>query len=282
MKKQIDCSLITEEVAKACIKACRYLPLEVKKCFKDNLEKEKSPLGKEILEELIKNYEISENDDIPLCQDCGYTVVNIELGQDVEITGGYLYDAINEGVRKGYIEGVLRKSIVDDPVFKRKNTGDNTPSAITTEIVPGNTLKIKIAPKGGGSENMSTLAMLKPAQGVEGVKNFVLESVEKAGSNPCPPIIVGVGIGGTSDKAMYLAKKAALRRLGTKNPDPDYAELEKTLLELVNKTGIGPQGFGGTTTALAVHVEKLPAHIASMPVAVNIQCHSARIEEIFF
>ena len=204
----------------------------------------------------------------------------MKLGQDVHIVGGNLYDAINEGVRRGYTNGYLRKSIVDDPFLVRKNTKDNTPAIIHTEIVPGDKLTITLAPKGGGSENMSALRMLKPSDGVEGIKKFVLETIDKAGSNPCPPIVVGIGIGGTIDMTTLIAKKALLRPIGQHHPNPEVAKLEKELLEEINKLGIGPQGFGGDVTALAVHIETFPAHIASMPVAINVQCHVARHMEI--
>lgn len=252
---------------------------DVLDAIKSAYEKEQSVTGKDILQQLIENAQIAKNESVPMCQDTGFAVIFLELGQEVHIEGGNLEDAINEGVRKGYTEGYLRKSIVGHPL-ERVNTGDNTPAVIHTRIVPGDKLKITIAPKGGGSENMSTLKVLKPAQGVEGVKDFVLESVKAAGPNPCPPIIVGVGIGGTFEKAALLAKESLLRPVGQPSSDPYAAKLEKELLELVNKTGIGPQGLGGKTTALAVHVNVYPAHIASLPVAVNINCHAARHKEV--
>jgi fumarate hydratase subunit alpha len=212
---------------------------------------------------------------IPACQDTGFAVVFLELGSGVKINGGELFDAINAGVSKGYKEGYLRKSIVSDPL-RRKNTGDNTPAVIHTEIVPGDSLKIIVAPKGGGSENMSEVKMLTPAAGAEGIKNFVVDRVMRSKANPCPPVLVGVGIGGTFEKVAYLAKKALLRDIGSVHPDPFYAEMEKDLLERINKTGIGPQGFGGRLTALAVFIETYPCHIASLPAAVNINCHVAR------
>lgn len=227
----------------------------------------------------MENAKIANEENVPMCQDTGYAVFFVELGQEVHIVDGYLYDAINEGVRKGYQEGYLRKSIVGHPLL-RQNTGDNTPAVIHTTVVPGDKISITIAPKGGGSENMSGIAMLKPAQGVEGVKNFVLEQVKKAGPNPCPPIVVGVGIGGTFEKSALLAKEALLRPIGQKNPLPDIAELEDELLTKVNQLGIGPQGLGGRTTALAVHVEIYAAHIASLPVAVNINCHATRHKSV--
>lgn len=270
---------IIETVRKMCIEANLYLPDDVKEAIEKARSEDPSPQAKEVLGRLLENSKIAEQSKIPLCQDCGLAVFFLELGQDVHIEGGNLNDAINEGVRQGYEEGYLRKSVVWDPVFKRKNTSDNTPAIIYTTIVEGDKLKITFAPKGGGSENMSALGMLKPAQGSKGVKDFVVKTVDKAGANPCPPVVVGVGIGGTADKAMQLAKKAIMRKLGSSNPDPNLAKLECEILEDVNSLGIGPQGFGGKTTALGVHIEAFPCHIASMPVAVNMQCHSARHKE---
>jgi len=241
--------------------------------------KEESPLGKEILNQILANAEIAKNEKMPLCQDTGLSAIFVELGQDVHIEGGDFENAIHEGIRQGYKDGFLRKSIVEDPL-RRKNTGDNTPAVISTRIVRGDKIKITILPKGGGSENMSAIKMLKPSDGEEGVKSFVVETVKKAGGNPCPPIIVGVGVGGSFDKCAYLAKKALLRKVGSIHSDPYYAAMEKELLERVNNTGIGPQGLGGRITALAVHIEAHPCHIASLPAAVNTQCHSARHKEI--
>lgn len=249
--------------------------------FKKAYEEEISLTGKEILQQLIKNAEIAHEEKVPMCQDTGYAVIFMEVGQDVRIEGGDLYEAINEGVRKGYTEGYLRKSIVGHPL-ERKNTGDNTPAVIHTKIVPGDNLRIIVAPKGGGSENMSAIKMLRPADGVEGVKKFVIDTVKAAGPNPCPPVVVGVGIGGTFEKAALLAKEALLRELGEKSKYPDIAKLEEELLKEINKLGIGPQGLGGRTTALAVHVEIYAAHIASLPVAVNLNCHAARHKEVVF
>lgn len=277
--REVNVDLITQTIERLCIEANYYLPADVKRALEEAVSKEESPLGREILQDLIKNAEIACREDMPICQDTGLAVVFLELGQDVHLVGGDLTEAINEGVRRGYINGYLRKSSVDDPFLERKNTGDNTPAIVHTTIVPGDKIKIIVAPKGGGSENMSALAMLKPADGVEGIKRFVVETVEKAGPNPCPPIIVGVGIGGTIEKTTLLAKKALLRTIGEHNPNPEVARLEKELLEEINRLGIGPQGFGGRITALAVHIETFPAHIASMPVAVNIQCHAARHKE---
>jgi len=277
--KIVNVNDITKAVKQMCMEANFYLDEDVLKTFEQALKIEKSPAGISVLEQLIENAKIARDEQVPMCQDTGFAVFFIELGQDVHITGGSLKDAINEGVRQGYTEGFLRKSIVSDPI-KRVNTKDNTPAVIHTEIVPGENLKITIAPKGGGSENMSGLKMLKPADGIKGIKDFVIERVSQAGSNPCPPIVVGVGIGGTFETAALLAKKALLRPLGKHHPDPETAELEKDLLEKINNLGIGPAGFGGRVTALAVNVEKYPCHIASLPVAVNINCHAHRHKEV--
>jgi fumarate hydratase subunit alpha len=278
--RKIQVEQIISAVESLCIRSNIELPQDVRIALDKALEDEASPLGREIIKDIIKNTEIAKEEYIPICQDTGFAVFFLKLGQDVQIVGGNLNDAINEGVRRGYTNGYLRKSIVTDPFLKRVNTKDNTPAIIHTEIVPGDKLTITIAPKGGGSENMSALRMLKPADGVEGIKNFVIETVDKAGSNPCPPIVVGVGVGGTIDMTTLIAKKALLRPLGEHHPQPEVAALEKELLEEINKLGIGPQGFGGTTTALAVNIETFPAHIASMPVAINIQCHVARHMEV--
>ena len=277
--REIHADLITEAVARLCIESNYYLGEDVLAALRSYREMETSPVGQEVLDQILENAEIARNEQMPLCQDCGLTVIFLELGQDVHITGGGLNEAIAEGVRQGYQDGFLRKSIVDQPFSRRANTKDNTPPVIHTTIVPGDQLKVTVAPKGGGSENMSQLGMLKPADGREGVIDFVVESVRRAGANPCPPIIVGVGVGGSAEKAMWLAKHSLLREVGQPSPDPEVAELEAEILERVNRIGIGPQGFGGLTTALAVHVETFPCHIASMPVAVNIQCHSARHKE---
>ena len=272
----VNVSEIRDVVEKLCIESNYYLPEDVRIALENALEVEESPLGKEIIQDILKNQEIARIKNVPICQDTGLAVLFLELGQDVRLIGGALEEAINEGVRRGYEKGYLRKSTVDDPFMERKNLGDNTPAIIHTKIVPGDKVKMILAPKGGGSENMSALAMLKPSDGVEGIRKFVLDTVEKAGSNPCPPIIVGVGIGGTIEKTTLIAKQSLLRNIGEHNPNPKIAELEKELLVQVNNMGIGPQGFGGRTTALAVHIETFPAHIASMPVAINIQCHAAR------
>ncbi|CDF59428.1 fumarate hydratase [Thermobrachium celere] len=276
--REIHVSKITETVKQLCMDANYYLGEDIKNKFYEFKEKETSKLGKEILDILIKNSEIAENEKMPMCQDTGMAVVFMEIGQDVHIVGGNLEDAINEGVRQGYIEGYLRKSVVKDPL-DRVNTKDNTPAIIHYSIVPGDKIKITVAPKGFGSENMSRLKMLKPADGVEGVKKFVLETVKEAGPNPCPPIVVGVGIGGTFEKAAFLAKKALLRSVDEENKNPYYAQLEKELLEEINKLGIGPQGFGGLTTCLGVNIEVYATHIAGLPVAVNINCHATRHKE---
>ena len=272
--REIQALSITECVKRLCISANRDLPDDVRARIVAFYENEEWQPAKEALEKLIENYKIAERDSVPICQDTGVACVFVEIGQDVHVTGN-LNEAINEGVRQGYDEGYLRKSVVADPL-RRKNTGDNTPAMIYYDIVSGDKLKITVAPKGFGSENMSRVTMLRPSDGIEGVKAFVIETVEKAGANPCPPIIVGVGIGGTFDKAALLAKKALLCPLGEKNADPFYEKLEDDLLEAVNDLGIGPQGFGGRTTALAVKILTMPTHIAGLPVAVNINCHVAR------
>lgn len=274
--RKIESQKITETVKKLFLDISFNLPKDVLLKIEESLKTEESQLGKEVLEILIENAKISREKNIPLCQDCGVAVVFVKLGNKVEITGENLNEAVAKGVREAYAEGYLRKSIVYDPVYDRKNTKDNTPPVTHIEIIDGEEMEIYVLPKGGGSENMSALKMLKPAQGEAGVVDFVVETVKNAGSNPCPPVIVGVGIGGTSDKAMFLAKKALLRPLGEPNKEEKFANLEKKLLEKINNLGIGPQGFGGRVTALAVHIETYPCHIASMPVGVNIQCHSAR------
>jgi fumarate hydratase subunit alpha len=243
-------------------------------------KEEESPAGREALDTILENARVAAEEKIPLCQDCGTAVVFLEMGQDVLIVKGDLYAAVNEGVRQAYKEGYLRKSIADRPFSDRKNTGDNTPAVIHTDIVPGNKLKITVMPKGGGSENVTRFGILFPASGRKGVVDFVVNTVNEAWSNPCPPVIIGVGIGGTAEKAMLLAKHALLRKVGEPSPDKENADLEKEILHKVNNLGIGPMGYGGRITALAVHVESFPTHIASLPVAVNLQCHSARHREI--
>jgi fumarate hydratase subunit alpha len=278
--KEIHIDQITQAVARLCIESNYYLGEDVLAALRAYREAEVSPVGREVLDQILENAEIARDQRMPLCQDCGLTVVFLELGQEVHIVNGDLNESIAEGVRQGYKDGYLRKSMVTQPFSARVNTRDNSPPVIHTTIVPGDQLKIIVAPKGGGSENMSQLGMLKPADGREGVMDFVVESVRKAGANPCPPIIVGVGVGGSAEKAMWLAKHSLLRKVGESSSDPEISELEAEILDRVNRIGIGPQGFGGLTTALAVHVETFPCHIASMPVAVNIQCHSARHKEV--
>ena len=277
--REIKTKDITDTVARLSKEANFYLGEDVIAALKKARQQEESPAGRQILDQLLENAGIAAKEQMPLCQDCGLAVVFVEMGQDSHITGGELVQAINEGIRKGYAEGYLRKSAVKQPFSARVNTKDNTPAIIHTEIVPGDKLKITIAPKGGGSENMSRFTVLKPAQGRQGVVDFVVNAVDEAGSNPCPPTIVGVGIGGTAEKAMIMAKRALLREVGKPSTDPEVAELEKELLQRINSTGVGPGGVGGRITSLAVHVETFPAHIASLPVAVNIQCHSARHKE---
>ena len=272
--RELDAARITEVVARLCVEANRHLPQDVKNCIACAREKEQWAPAQEILDRIKENYEIADRDEMAICQDTGMACVFLEIGQDVHINGN-LADAVNAGVKKGYGEGFLRKSVVRDPL-DRVNTGDNTPAMLSTDIVPGDQVKVTVAPKGFGSENMSQLKMLKPSDGLQGVKDFVIKVVEEAGPNPCPPIVVGVGVGGTFDKAALLAKKAIIRSAEERNPNPFYAELEAELLEKVNALGIGPQGFGGKTTALAVNIEYLPTHIAGLPVAVNLNCHVTR------
>ena len=274
--KTIELQQVSEKVKYLCRQANIVLGDDVIAALEKFRQTEESPTGREILDQILENAQVAKEQNAPLCQDTGFAVFFVEMGKDLQLTGeGTLEQAINRGVADGYTEGYLRKSIVGDPL-ERKNTGDNTPAVIHLKQVPGDELKITFAPKGGGSENMSRFAMLKPSDGLEGVKKFVVESVKTAGANPCPPVIVGVGIGGTFECCAYLAKKALLREIGSRHREPFYCKLEDELLELVNATGIGPQGLGGRTTALAVHVETYPCHIASLPVAVNMQCHSAR------
>ncbi|MEN6356639.1 MAG: fumarate hydratase [Armatimonadota bacterium] len=277
--KEINAQEITKQVKEACIEACFVLPDDVLDSLKHAWDIEESPAGKTVIDEIVENAEIARTERVPICQDTGLTLVFVELGQDAHIVGGYMYDAINEGVRRGYEEGYLRKSIVRHPL-DRVNTSDNTPAVIHTQIVPGDGLRIIIAPKGGGSENMSIARVLKPAEGLNGVRKFVVDTVRSAGSSPCPPIIVGVGLGGTIEKAALLSKKAILRKVGEPSQNPIDAGIESDLLEAVNRTGVGPSGLGGRVTALAVHVESYPCHIASLPVAITIQCHAARHKEI--
>lgn len=272
--REIDSSLISEVVARLCIDANYHLPPDMKKQIISSSKEESWETASIILDQIIENFNIADENLQPICQDTGLACVFLSIGQDVHIKGN-LEEAVNEGVRKGYSQGYLRKSVVSDPL-NRVNTGDNTPAMIYYDICPGDKIKITVAPKGFGSENMSQIKMLKPSDGIEGVKEFVIKVVEDAGPNPCPPIVVGVGIGGTFDKAAYLAKKALMRPVDQRNSEDFYAELEEELLEKINALGIGPQGFGGKTTALAVNIEKFPTHIAGLPVAVNINCHVTR------
>ncbi len=277
--RDIEAKEITQTVSHLFQEACYKLPDDVVAALRQAREAEESSVGREVLDRILENTELSVKEGIPLCQDTGTALVLLELGQEVHITGGDLYTAVNEGVRQAYDEGYLRKSMVRQPFSARVNTKDNTPAIIYTDIVPGDKLKITVMPKGGGAENMTRLAMLTPARGRQGIIDFVVNAVDEAGSNPCPPVIVGVGIGGTAERTVWLAKGALVRKVGEPNPDAEVAELEKELLERINKLGIGPMGYGGRVTALAVHVEVFPAHIGSMPVAVNLQCHSSRHKE---
>jgi fumarate hydratase subunit alpha len=277
--RDIDAGEITKTVTRLFIEANYYLTDDVLTALQRARDTEESLVGKEVLAQLIRNADVAAKDQIALCQDCGAAIVFLELGQEVHITGGDLNTAVNAGVRQAYETGYLRKSMVFQPFSARVNTQDNTPAIIYTDIVPGDKLKIIVAPKGGGAENMSRLIMLTPSAGRQGIVESVVKAIDEAGSNPCPPIIVGVGIGGTAEKTMLMAKKALLRKIGLHNADPEIAELEKELLNRINELGIGPMGYGGRITALAVNVETFPAHIASMPVAVNINCHSARHKE---
>ena len=272
--REINSNLITETVKRLCIEANCHLCEDIKDCIKKSAAEESWPQAKEILNLIIENYNIADSENQPICQDTGVACVFLKIGQDLHINGD-ITEAVNEGVRRGYAEGYLRKSVVGDPI-NRVNTGDNTPAMIYFEVVSGDKLEITVAPKGFGSENMSQIAMLRPSDGLQGVKDFVKSVVEQAGPNPCPPIVVGVGIGGTFDKAAYLAKKALIRPVNQPNENPFYANLEKELLEEINTLGIGPQGFGGKTTALALNIEYFPTHIAGLPVAVNINCHVTR------
>jgi len=277
--REIKAEDITRTIANLFEHSCHYLPQDVLAALKQAREKEESAVARNVLDRILENCEIAAAEQIPLCQDTGAAVVMLELGQEVHIVGNDLYTAVNEGVRQGYVNGYLRKSIVRQPFSERMNTKDNTPAMIYTDIVPGDRLRITVMPKGGGSENMSRLMVLAPSQGRQGIIDFVVNRVDEAGSNPCPPVIVGVGIGGTAEKTMMLAKRALLRKVGEPNRDAEVAELEKEILRRVNNLGIGAMGYGGTITALAVHVETFPCHIASLPIAVNLQCWCARHEE---
>ena len=273
--REINVQQIIDTVERLCIDANNHLPSDVKCAIKNCRACEDGKIAQGVLDNIIENFEIADAENVPICQDTGMACVFLEIGQDLHIVGGDLTEAINEGVRRGYANGYLRKSVVGDPV-RRGNTGDNTPAMIYTEIVPGENLKITLGPKGFGSENMSAIRMLKPSAGLQGIKYFIIETVEAAGPNPCPPIVVGVGIGGTFDKAALLAKKAIMRPIDSCHPDPYYADLEKEMLEKINQLGIGPQGFGGKTTAIGLNIETLPTHIAGMPCAININCHVTR------
>ena len=277
--REVHVDQITEKVAELCEAATHFLPDDVVASLERAKESEQSTLGKQVLIEILENVDIAKNEMLPLCQDTGTTVVFVELGQDVHIVGGALTEAINKGVAKGYTEGYLRASIVDHPFSSRVNTKDNTPAVMHIDVVPGDTFKIKVLPKGGGCENMSRFAVLLPSAGKEGIAELVLRTIEESGGNPCPPLIVGVGVGGSAEYAMYLAKKGVIRPVDKPNPDPETAEFEQELLERVNALGLGPQAVGGVNTALAVHIETYPTHITALPVAVNLQCHSARLKE---
>lgn len=273
--REIQASVITDTIERLCIEANQVLPDDIKKSIQHCRSCEDGQIACGILANIIENYQIAENEQVPICQDTGMACVFLEIGQDVHITGGNLAEAVDEGVRRGYTNGYLRKSVVKDPV-RRGNTGDNTPAMLYTEIVPGENIKITVGPKGFGSENMSAIRMFKPSAGIQGIKDFIIETVETAGPNPCPPMVVGVGIGGTFDKAALLAKKALMRPVDSENADPYYADLEKEMLEKINQLGIGPQGFGGKTTAIGLNIETMPTHIAGMPCAINISCHVTR------
>ena len=273
--REIDVSLITEAVSRACISANKVLPDDLAELIKKSADAETDDVPKDIMCRLCDNLCAAKELDIPICQDTGMAVIFAKIGQDVHFIGGNFKDAVNAGVAKGYTEGYLRKSVVADPL-RRVNTGDNTPAAITVHLVDGEGCRITVAPKGFGSENMSQIKMLKPADGVEGFKKFVLDTVKLAGSNPCPPIVLGIGVGGSFDKVAYLAKKALLRPLDVPNPDPYYAQLEQELLAAINELGIGPQGFGGRTTCLGLAIEQMPTHVAGLPAAVNVSCHVTR------
>ena len=274
--REIKADDIAKSISRLFEHSCHYLPPDMVTALRQAREKEKSPVCRDVLDRILENTNVAGEEQIPLCQDTGAAVVMLELGQEVHITDGDLYAAVNDGVRQGYDKGYLRKSIVSQPCFARVNTKDNTPAMIHTDIVPGDRLKISVLPKGGGSENCSRLTVLTPAKGRQGVIDFVVNLVDDVGGNPCPPVIIGVGIGGTTDKTMFIAKKALLRKVGEPSPDSEVADLEREILERVNNLGIGTMGYGGTVTALAVHVETFPCHIASMPVAVNMQCWCAR------
>ena len=273
--REISVNLITDIVERLCIDANTHLPEDVKCAIESCRACEDGGIAQGVLDKIIENYKIADQECVPICQDTGMACVFLEIGQDVHFVGGDLREAVDEGVRRGYTKGYLRKSVVRDPI-RRGNTNDNTPAMLYTEIVPGDQVKITVGPKGFGSENMSAIRMFKPSAGLQGIKDFIIETVENAGPNPCPPMVVGVGIGGTFDKAALLAKKALMRPLDSHNPDPYYADLEEEMLQKINELGIGPQGFGGKTTAIGLNIETLPTHIAGMPCAININCHVTR------
>lgn len=277
--RKIKTNQIKDKIKELFLRANYHTNPDLMNRLTEALEEETSEIGKSVLKMIIENNQIASSEEIAICQDTGLAVLFIELGQEIQITGGDFTEALNQGVKEAYQEGYLRKSVVDDPVFARKNTKTNTPAIIYTDIVPGDKIKFMVMPKGFGSENMSVLAMLKPADGPEGIVNFIVETVKKAGPNPCPPTIIGVGIGGTADKAMVIAKKAIARKIGEHNQNEKYASMEKEALEKINNLGIGPAGLGGRTTTLAVNIDYLPTHIAGMPVAVNVCCHAARHAE---
>ncbi len=277
--REIQALQITETVARLAIEATHFLPEDVEGAIRTAKQTEKSPLGVQIIDEILENAEIARTKMLPLCQDTGTAVVHVEIGQDAHVVGGFLIDAINEGIRKGYGEGYLRKSVADHPFSTRNNTGDNTPGVIHTEIVPGDQLRLHFMPKGGGCENMSRYQNFLPGMGKQAIVDFVCETVDLSGGNPCPPLVIGVGVGGTAEKAMTIAKHSLFRKVGSTHPEPEVAALEDEILEAVNALGVGPQAVGGSTTALDVFVATHPTHITALPVAVNIQCHSARTKE---
>ena len=278
--REITCSTITDAIKKMCIEAATILPQDVEKALSQKHDEEDSALAKKTLQVLMDNAKLAQEKQMPICQDTGMAFVYVTMGQEVHITGGNLNEAIQEGVRQGYIEGYLRKSVVKDPLFERTNTKDNTPAIIYYDIVEGDTFHITLAPKGFGSENMSQIKMLKPSDGLQGIKDFVMKVVNDAGPNACPPMVIGVGIGGSFDKVAMLAKKAMIREIGSHHPDQRYASLEDELLQMINETGIGPAGYGGKTTALSLNIETFPTHIAGMRVAVSICCHVSRHKEV--
>lgn len=276
--RQIDCKTIIETVEALCIRANTVLPDDIRALIDGAAQTERSPAGRQVLRDLRENYLLAEREALPICQDTGMAVVFVELGQDAHITGGSFEDAVNEGVRRGYDKGFLRKSVVRDPL-RRENTGDNTPAVIHTRLVPGDRLRLVLAPKGFGSENMSAVKMFLPSCAADEIVDFIVETVDRAGSNPCPPVILGVGLGGTLDMAALIAKKALARPMDKRHPDPFYAALEEKALARINALGLGPQGFGGTATALAVNIETYPTHIAGLPCVVNVGCHVTRHAE---